>query len=196
MKLQHGINDLYYTKQKSCEKENIVLYNAMKPETKEYVENVLIPATPDIKYEAIRFRGPDAFFTKDEMCNIYDRCKLYIDFCVFEGRELMPREACVRDCILFLGNEGNAATFDDYPIPEKYKLNKYDNVYKIADTLRKAMFNYDEQIKDFAFFKNKCMLEPVGWMFYICSIFGPAIKKMNLSCKDEISGLAYSYIKN
>jgi len=195
-KLQHGINDLYYTREKKVEKENIILYNAMKPETKHFVEDILIPITPDIKYEAIRFRGPGAFYTKDEMCDIYDKCKLYIDFCVFEGRELMPREACVRDCILFLGNEGNAATFDDYPIPEKYKLNKYDNPYKIADILRNTMFNYDENIKEFSFFKNKCMLEPVGWMFYIYNIFGPAIKKINLNIKDETSDLNYSYIKS
>ena len=39
---------------------------------------------------------------------------------------MMPREACLRDCVLFLGNEGNAETFANYLYPFGISLQRIE----------------------------------------------------------------------
>ena len=178
MLFQHGINSLFYFSEKFCEKENVVFYNAFKPGTKEYVENRLIPLMPDTTFINVKFEGKDKFKGKEEMCKLFDKSKVYIDFCGFEGRELMPREACVRDCVLILGAEGNAATFEDYPIPEWYKVDVFrTNPEEICEKIRTALREYDNRLVDMQFFKNKCMFEPMKWEWELYNVFGPMIKK-------------------
>ncbi len=197
IRLQHGINDLYYNSPKLAEKQNIVMYNSMKTETKTYVEEVLLPIMPDIKFEAIRYLGPDRYRTKEDMCRLYDSCKVYIDFCEFEGRELMPREAAVRDCILILGNDGCAQTFDDYPIPQEYKINRYtEQPDKVADIIRKSLLNYDNEIQKFTFFKHKCLCEPLLWMNNVYTLFGNMIPKINIEYSNDGHSISYGCSSN
>ncbi len=115
------------------------------------------------------------------MVNLYDRAKVYVDFYEFEGREMCPREAAVRDCILLLNNEGNAATFDDYPIPDWYKVRKYsdDDIKTICLKIQECLKNYDTRINDFSFFKRKCLFEPLQFRLAVQMIFGEMIPDEN-----------------
>ena len=175
---QHGVNPAFYNLPKQCEKENVVFYNAYKSGTKDYVEEVLKPLLPDVEFINVQFEGKDKFKGKEEMCALFDKTKVYVDFCGFEGRELMPREACVRDCILILGSEGNAGTFDDYPIPDWYKVNVFEEDPKvICDKIKISLDEYDSRVEDMAFFKNKCLYEPMKWEWELHNIFGPMLKK-------------------
>jgi len=192
VRLQHGINDYYYTAPVQEKKESVVLFNGMKEKTREYVENCLIPIMPDIRFEGIYYLGPDKYRTKDDMCRIYDRCKVYIDFCEFEGRELMPREAAVRNCTLLLGRNGCAETFDDYPIPEEYKVDRYtDSPEDIAYKIRKLLVGYDTEIEKFRFFKNKCCCEPLLWMNSVYSLFGPMIPNIDIRYSNREGNIQY-----
>ena len=107
----------------------------------------------------------------------YDKAMIYLDFSGFEGREMMPREACLRDCVLFLGNEGNAETFDDYPIDDYYKINRYDDISILCNKIRDVLNNYDSHIQNFEFFKNKCLYEPMKWEWETTQLFGKLFKK-------------------
>lgn len=179
--LQHGTNPLYYNYPVKYQKTNTVFYNGYKGLNRMYIENEIIPKVhakrPDIMFETVNGdNGIGSYKSKSDMCDIYDKTKVYIDFCGFAGRELMPREACIRDCILILGNEGTAALGEDYPIQKEYKVDKNDSD-AICDLIIDCIDNYDKRISDFIFFKNKCMYEPHKWKWEIYNIFGPAIKK-------------------
>ena len=175
---QHGVNQFFYASPKLCEKEDVVFYNAYKRGTRDYVEQDLKPLLPDVEFINVKFEGKDKFKGKEEMCALFDRTKVYVDFCGFEGRELMPREACLRDCILILGAEGNASTFDDYPIPDWYKIDIYkDTPEEVCEKIKTSIAEYNTRIGDMRFFKNKCTYEPMKWEWELHNIFGPMIKK-------------------
>lgn len=180
MKLQHDIHPAFYSTPKTCEKEDVVFYNGCKAVTRNFVEDKLMPLLPDVKFVTPPY-DTDEFYTKEQMIQLYDSAKVYVDFYEFEGREMCPREAAVRDCILLLNNEGNAATFDDYPIPEWYKVRKYseEDIRNICLKIKECLKNYDKRIQDFKFFKRKCLLEPKMFDLSILTIFGNMIPDEN-----------------
>lgn len=173
---QHPVNSVFYNKEKTFDKIDTVFYNGLKATNKNFIENEIIPRVPEIKFESVSWSTP--YKSKDELCDMYDRAKVYIDFCEFEGREMMPREACLRDCITLLNNRGNAATFDDYPIDDYYKINLYEDPVKICDKIRECVYNYDSHISDMAFMKNKFMFEPMKWEWEIQNIFHPMLGQL------------------
>ena len=173
---QHPVHSIFYNTPKFCDKTPTVFYNGLKGINKAFVEEQIIPRLPDINFETVSWSN--AYKTKAEMCSLYDKSKVYIDFCEFEGREMMPREACLRDCILLLNNRGNAATFDDYPLDDYYKINMYTNPDEIAEKIRYCVYNYDKLISDMSFIKNKFMFEPMKWEWEIENIFHPMLNKV------------------
>ena len=173
---QHPVHSIFYNTPKFCDKTPTVFYNGLKGINKAFVEEQIIPRLPDINFETVSWSN--AYKTKAEMCSLYDKSKVYIDFCEFEGREMMPREACLRDCILLLNNRGNAATFDDYPLDDYYKINMYTNPDEIAEKIRYCVYNYDNLISDMSFIKNKFMFEPMKWEWEIENIFHPMLNKV------------------
>lgn len=180
MRFQHGLHPLFYTQPKMAEKQDIVMYNGCKPMTKNFVEENLVPNLPDVKFICCSFNN-DHYFTKEEMIEMYDSAKVYIDFPDFEGREMCPREAAIRDCILLLNNEGNAATFDDYPIPSWYKVHKYtdSDIKEICLKIKECLKHYDTRIHDFSLFKRKCLFEPKQFEMSVHTIFGDMIPEEN-----------------
>jgi hypothetical protein len=178
MLFQHGTNDIFYNYPVTSKKEPVIIYNGMKPKTKEFVTNKIIPILGNtVEICEIRPVRWGDYMSKEELCDrFYDRAMVYIDFSGFEGRELMPREACLRDCILFLGNEGNAETFDDYPIDSYYKINRFDDPHQICDKILNAINNYEDHLKNFGFFKRKCIHEPMKWEWETSQLFGTLYK--------------------
>lgn len=176
LKFQHCINMEYFKIPKKCEKENVVLYNAIKGKTRYFVETQIIPNAPDICFEYIDFTDEAHHRTKEQMCELYDKAKVYIDFCEFDGREMCPREAAYRKCILYLDNDNNAATYEDYPIPAYYKLDKFkDDPNFIIDKIRKSLNNYNTEIDNFMLFRNKVKSEPIYFFFNVINLFGPML---------------------
>lgn len=182
---QHGTNKVFYERTPAFQKTDTIMFNAFKESTLKMMHDVIIPSIPEeykdrIKFEGVYYRGPENFLSKEELCDMYDRSKLYIDFADFAGRELMPREACLRKCVLLLANEGNASTFDEYPIPDEYKISRYDDPKLLWGKIIHILDNYESVIDDFTFFRNKCMYEPMKWDWSIRNIFGPMLKTENL----------------
>lgn len=178
MSFQHGTNKVFYEYPVTTQKQPVVIYNGLKTCTRDFVNEKILPILNGVvEFSEIRPTSWGDFMSKEELCDrFYDRATVYIDFCEFEGRELMPREACLRDCVLFLVNEGNASTFDDYPIDSYYKVNRDDDPVEICDKILNAVNNYDEHIKNFEFFKRKCLHEPMKWEWETSQLFGALYK--------------------
>ena len=177
MTFQHGTNKVFVEHPVTSTKQRAVMYNGCKQGTPEFVE-MLKPYMPDVEFLEVKPMNWGEYISKEELCDrFYDKSMVYIDFSEFEGRELMPREACLRNCVVFLGNEGNAETFDDYPLDDYYKLNRYDNLEEVAAKIYDALDNYEKHLDNQWFFRNKCECEPMKWEWETTQLFGKLFKK-------------------
>ena len=180
MRFSHGVHPLFYTMPKRVEKQDIVVYNPFKAANPEYLK-LIQERLPDVKFVPLGPGEDGKYKTKEELIDIYDSAKVYVDFNEFEGREMCPREAALRDCVLLLNNEGCASTFDDYPIPNWNKIEKYGegDVNIIANKILYCLKNYDKCLEDMYLFKNKCLNEPAMWKLYVQTLFAPMIPDEN-----------------
>lgn len=125
---------------------DIILYNPLKGY--EFTKNV-IALLPE--YEFIALQG----FNREQLCDILDNAKLYIDFGNFPGKDRLPRECVLRDCCIVTGKLGASAYHEDVPIMDIYKFKtSSSNLQKIAMCVRDIMENYEERIKDFEKYKK------------------------------------------
>lgn len=177
MIFQHGTSKVFVEHPVTSTKQRAVMYNGCKQGTPEFVER-LKPYMPDVEFLEVKPTNWGEYISKEELCDrFYDKSMVYIDFSGFEGRELMPREACLRNCVVFLGNEGDAETFDDYPLDDYYKLNRYDNLEEVAAKIYDALDNYEKHLGNQWFFRNKCECEPMKWEWETTQLFGKLFKK-------------------
>lgn len=179
MPLSHGVTPMMYDKSKelrNVDKEDIIIYNQRKHDNRKYLEKEVFPVLremrPDIKIVGI---GIDKRYTKDELCELYSRAKVYIDMTDFVGREMMPREATLFNNIILLHNFNNAASFAQYPIPSEYKLNLWD-VKNVCNMLCKCIDEYYDRIKDMSFMKNLFLNEDRLFKIQADNIFGLSYK--------------------
>lgn len=123
-------------------KENVVIYNPKKGY--EYTEQ-LINAAPDIKWIPIQGMTPN------QVRELMQKSKLYIDFGNHPGKDRMPREAAISGCCIVTGKRGAAANDVDVPIPSKYKIDEKssDFVPKSIELIRYILVNYEEVKPDF-----------------------------------------------
>lgn len=180
---QHPVNKTIFTHPVSSVKERAIMYNGLKHETTEFVEKYIKPNLPNETFLEINpYKPGNSFLSKAELCNqYYDKAKVYIDFNTFEGREMMPREAILRDCVVFVNDVGIAETFDDYPLPNYYKIDTYNiNPQDICSKILYALDNYDKCLNDLSFFKQKCLYEPMKWEWEAEQLFGPMYDKSKL----------------
>lgn len=127
-------------------KENIILYNPKKGLnfTQRIISNM-----PEFKF--IPLQG----FSRNELNDIFDRAKLYIDFGEFPGKDRLPREAAIHRCCIISGKNGASFFYEDLPIRETYKFDtKNKNVSKICALIKEVLFNYDKCINDFENYRN------------------------------------------
>lgn len=103
--------DLFVTSR--IPKEDIILFNPKKG--KKYVEK-LRKHLPDCTF--IPLQG----FSREQLNEVFDRAKLYVDFGPFPGKDRIPREAVLHGCCLITGRFGASAFQEDLPIPESYKI--------------------------------------------------------------------------
>jgi hypothetical protein len=124
------------------EKQNVVIYNPKKGF--EYTQQ-LINAAPDIKWIPIQGMTPN------QVRELMQKSKLYIDFGNHPGKDRMPREAAISGCCIVTGRRGAAANDVDVPIPGKYKIDEKsdDFVSKSIDLIRHILGNYEEFKPDF-----------------------------------------------
>jgi len=132
----------------SSMKEDIILFNPSKG--LDFAKRI-INALP--QYQFVALSG----FNRDELSNLMDRAKLYIDFGHFPGKDRLPRECALHDCCIITGKLGASAYAEDIPIPEKYKfdihvcdfssiISRIDNTMKCYNICINDFLNYKEVV--------------------------------------------------
>lgn len=127
-------------------KENIILYNPRK--NYEFTKKIIKKAP---NYKFIELNG----LTQEELIELYQKAKVYIDFGTFPGAERIPKEAVINGCCIITGRYGASAFYEDVPINSEYKIEaKEENINKIIIEIKDLFDNYDERIKDFAEYRK------------------------------------------
>lgn len=130
------------------QKEDVILYNPAKGY--DFTQHI-IELLPEYKFVALRG------FNRQELNELFDRAKLYIDFGNFPGKDRLPRECVLHDCCIITGNLGASAYHEDVPIPDEYKFDitlPSKNIVFILNQIRNVMAHYEERIVNFKSYKK------------------------------------------
>ncbi len=150
--LSDYINDLYLNSAFNREnREDIVLYNPKKgfDFTKKIIEKA-----PALHWVAIRD------MSNDEVFDLLNKSKVYIDFGSHPGKDRFPREAAMSGCCVITGKRGSARNKVDVNIPEKYKVkDEKENINQIISLITDLLHNYDDRIDDFQNYRSQIIGE-------------------------------------
>lgn len=134
---------------KNIAKQDIVLYNPAKGYV--YTEKV-IKRMPEVHF--IPLKG----LTREQLNNMFDKAKLYIDFGNFPGKDRLPREAVLHHCCVITGKKGAAHFYEDVPILEQYKFG-IGSITAIVESIKHILSNYQEFDHDFDFYRHRIRQE-------------------------------------
>ena len=158
------LNAFFFEKTSGVNKENIVVFNPSKGIK---VTQKIIKMNKDIVFV------PIAGMTTEEVRDLLDRAKVYIDFGEFPGKDRIPREAAMRFCCIICGRDGASKNEYDFSLPKEYKVDKNNKEIKqIRQLILKCINNYDNVIKDFEHYRNTIMQEERIFKEEVLSIFG------------------------
>jgi hypothetical protein len=114
LKLTDYLNEVHLNNQPNLnEKENIVAYNPKKGIA---FTSALIASNPAIKFVPIQN------MTAAQVGELLNKSKVYIDFGEHPGKDRIPREAAMANCVIITGKRGSAANEVDVPIAPEYKF--------------------------------------------------------------------------
>lgn len=122
---------------------------------------------PDLDY--LRLEN----FTQNEMIFALDISNIYIDFGNFPGKDRIPREAMLRNCVIFVHNQGCATDFESFPIDDYFRFSEQDildgTLYK---KVQEVLVDYKNMQQKQSFMKNQILQEYDLFEQKIEEIFG------------------------
>ena len=147
------INTQYLKSDTEIKVGNIIAYNPKKG--KEFTEKIIKDSEDKgYNFDFIPIENMDT----NQVSELLDNAKMYIDFGNFPGPERLPREAVIKNCLILTCTEGAAKNDIDVPIKKEYKFDKKSkNISKIILKIDESINNYDEKIKDFEIYKQKVL---------------------------------------
>jgi hypothetical protein len=145
-------------------RKNQVAYNPKKgfDKTRRLIRNHL-----DIPFV------PIAGMSADEVRNLLEASKVYIDFGTHPGKDRFPREAAMAGCCIVTGVQGSAKNAQDIPIPRKYKLedNSDHFLHEFRKTIGDIFENFENCTKEFESYRSSIQREPEIFREQIRKIF-------------------------
>ena len=126
-------------------RNNVILYNPAKP------SEIMTRLLAEKRFNFKALTG----MTTTELVDAYKMAKLYIDFGHFGGPERMPKEAVYFGCCILVGKRNAAENDFDIAIPDKYKIENYDNLEIVNAAIQSVIDKYQDCLPDFIPFRNK-----------------------------------------
>lgn len=169
--LSDYLNDKFIEKSKNNlnkEKKNYALYN---PKKGFKFTNLIMERGKDINWV------PLENLTVDEMSDLMQISKVYIDFGNHPGKDRIPREAAISGCCVITGMKGSAKYKEDVDILDEFKFE--DNEKSIDEILKKIRLIFDkynnENIK-FKHYRNKIKNEKQKFEDDVKLVFKEVVK--------------------
>ena len=130
-----------------ADKQDIVAYNPRKGYR---FTKKLIDSSPEISFV------PIVNMSKEQVIELLQKAKVYIDFGNHPGKDRIPREAAMLKCCVITGKRGSAKYFEDVSIPEEYKFkDKSQNIGNITKKIKECFRSYEEHLKNFEKYREK-----------------------------------------
>lgn len=144
-------------------KENIILYNPKKGYS---FTKKIIAKMPQYKFIALQG------FNRNELNELFDKAKIYIDFGDFPGKDRLPREAALHKCCIITGKNGASYFYEDLPIDGQYKFHvSSKNIKNICTKIEFVLQNYESSINDFSHFRHIIVHEKKNFLDEIENLF-------------------------
>tara|TARA_X000000950_G_scaffold108141_1_gene136227 strand:+ start:2695 stop:3681 length:987 start_codon:yes stop_codon:yes gene_type:complete len=144
-------------------KENIVAYNPLKgiKFTKK-----IIKFCPNITFVPIRN------MTREEVVDLLQKAKVYIDFGFHPGKDRIPREAAILRCCVITNYRGSAGFTNDLSINENFKFKeKNSNLKNIKKRINECMENFEENLEKYNHYRNEIKLQKRKFDIQVKSLF-------------------------
>ncbi len=94
------------------------------------------------------------------MINALDLAKIYIDFGNFPGKDRTPREAVLRNCVIFIHNQGCATDFESFPLDDYFRFSEDDILNgTLYRKVQEVLSDYENMLKKQLFFKMQISQE-------------------------------------
>lgn len=136
---------------KNVKKSDVIIYNPKKG--KRFTEK-LISTNKDLTFI------PIVNMNREQVKDLMFKAKVYIDYGNHPGKDRMPRESCLCNCLILTGKDGSAYNSKDIEIPDYYKDEaSVDNINLISEKIHSCLTNYDEKKPDFNNYHNKILNE-------------------------------------
>lgn len=149
------LNDSYLLRareNKKIPKENRVLFN---PKKGYEFTKLLINEAPEIEWT------PLINLSYDEVVDLMQRSKVYIDFGNHPGKDRLPREAAVNGCCIITGKRGSAAYQEDVDIPAGFKFeDRKELTREIIQTIHQIFDSYEEISPQFDKYREEIFRGP------------------------------------
>ncbi len=116
-------------------------------------------------------------FTQNEMIFALDISNIYIDFGSFPGKDRIPREALLRNCVIFIHNQGCATDTESFPIDDYFRFSEQDVLDgTLYEKIKIVLADYENMQKKQSFMRNQILQEQDLFEKNIKDFFGnPAI---------------------
>lgn len=125
-------------------KSNIICYNPVKGKnvTKKIIDYF---STKENSAEFVPIKN----MTPQQVAETLQSAKIYIDFGWHPGKDRIPREARLQNCVIITGRRGSANNDVDIKIPQKFKFNEKDNRFleDIYDVIMDVFKDFDKNIE-------------------------------------------------
>lgn len=120
-------------------KKNLIAYNGSKSALEAALLKILDPSLPLV---------PIRNLSAPQVVQLLDECKIYLDLGAHPGRDRLPREAALSECIILTNRRGSAAFHADVPIDDAYKVDDL-RLERIPGLLHQLLKNYHRHTTDF-----------------------------------------------
>lgn len=145
-------------------KKDIILYNPKKGAS---ITKRLINAEKSFTWV------PLVNLTNEEMRQVLQTAKVYIDFGYHPGKDRIPREAAICGCCVITGRRGAAGNNIDIPISDRYKFDdKRLDTKAVINEIQRIFDNYDLTSKDFDEYRSIIRKERNKFYSDVIKIFG------------------------
>lgn len=149
--LSDFINPETYASSSIQRKKDQVVYNPLKGAS---FTQRLIASAPEISWIPISNMSPV------EVSATLAESKVYIDFGNHPGKDRIPREAAMNQCLIYTNRSGSAAFTEDVDIPYNFKFSIPGTSFSmIIDRIKSGLMDYNLYINSFEGYRRKIAAE-------------------------------------
>lgn len=127
-------------------RRDVVLYNPAKGL---FYSQSIMHTVPDVEFRSIQN------LDRQEVGELMEQCKVYMDFGPHPGKDRLPREAARSGLCIVVANSGSAANFSDMPIAREFKFPLQDfDPSSVGRTIRELMGEYCRRLASFEYYRR------------------------------------------